>query len=203
MSDVMALDIETENYSHEIGGWNNTHMFEPTVVATWNGSEGIVYCNKSEAKKFLPDGVVLKELHPETLGKDLSNHIAKGGRIVGHNLMNFDLPVLRDSLDCWAAGDALSKSKEHIIDTSVLLRSAARQRIPLSDACRHTLGSDKIMRSEEAPIEWRKGNYGKVAEYCLKDAQLSYELWNHGHQEGFVKARCRESGVVTEYEVTW
>ena len=54
MSDVMALDIETENYSHEIGGWNNTHMFEPTVVATWNGSEGVVYCNKSEAKKFYP-----------------------------------------------------------------------------------------------------------------------------------------------------
>ena len=27
MSDVMAIDIETENFSHEIGGWGNTHMF--------------------------------------------------------------------------------------------------------------------------------------------------------------------------------
>ncbi len=147
--------------------------------------------------------MVLHELHPETLGKILSAHIEKGGRIVGHNLRNFDVRVLRDSLDCWAAGDALSKSKKHIIDTSVLLRSASKQRIPLSDACRHTLGNDKLMRSEEAPIEWRKGNFGKVAEYCLKDAQLSYELWKYGHHEGFVKARCRKSGAVTEYEVSW
>ena len=203
MSDVMALDIETENYSHEIGGWNNTHMFEPTVVATWNGSEGVVYCNKSEAKKFLPDGVVLKELHPETLGRDLSNHIAKGGRIVGHNLMNFDLPVLRDSLIVGQQAMLFLNQRNTLSTHLYYCVVHRRHRIPLSDACRHTLGSDKIMRSEEAPIEWRKGNYGKVAEYCLKDAQLSYELWNHGHQEGFVKARCRESGVVTEYEVTW
>ena len=34
MSDVLAIDIETENFSHEIGGWGNTHMYSPTVVAT-------------------------------------------------------------------------------------------------------------------------------------------------------------------------
>ena len=49
MSDVMAIDIETENFSHEIGGWGNTHMFSPTVVATWTGDGGTVYCNKSQA----------------------------------------------------------------------------------------------------------------------------------------------------------
>ena len=35
----MALDIETANYSHEIGGWDKTHMFDTTVVATWDGEE--------------------------------------------------------------------------------------------------------------------------------------------------------------------
>ena len=37
MTDIMALDIETGNYSWEIGGWDKHSMFEPTVVATWNG----------------------------------------------------------------------------------------------------------------------------------------------------------------------
>ena len=203
MSDVMAIDIETENFSHEIGGWGNTHMFSPTVVATWTGDGGTVYCNKSQAGEFLPEGVKLKSLSPEVLGRDIEQHIAKGGKVVGHNIIGFDLPVLRDSLDCWTAGDLLGKASETLIDTSAKLRSASKSTIPLSDACIHTLGMDKSMKSHDAPLEWRKGNYGKVAEYCLKDAQLSYDLWKFGNTEGFVKARCRETGSIKEYEVEW
>jgi len=40
MSDIMALDIETGNYSWEIGGWDKHSLFEPTVVCTWDGTEG-------------------------------------------------------------------------------------------------------------------------------------------------------------------
>ena len=32
MSKVLALDIETKNYSYEIGGWDNTHMFQVSTV---------------------------------------------------------------------------------------------------------------------------------------------------------------------------
>ena len=41
------------------------------------------------------------------------------------------------------------------------------------------------------------------AERVLKDAELVYELWRHGVDEGIVKARCRHSGIVKEYEVDW
>jgi len=47
MSNVLALDIETKNYSHEIGGWRNTHMFIPSVICTWNGDVGTIYIDKS------------------------------------------------------------------------------------------------------------------------------------------------------------
>ena len=40
---MLALDIETANYSHDIGGFHNTVLFEPTVVATWDGDQGTVY----------------------------------------------------------------------------------------------------------------------------------------------------------------
>ena len=42
MSGIMALDIETGNYSWEIGGWDKHSLFEPTVVATWDGNDGHV-----------------------------------------------------------------------------------------------------------------------------------------------------------------
>ena len=37
MSKIMALDIETGNYSYEIGGWDKTHLFEPTVDMHYAG----------------------------------------------------------------------------------------------------------------------------------------------------------------------
>lgn len=77
MSDVLAIDIETENFSHEIGGWGNTHMFSPTVVATWTGDGGTVYCNKSQAGEFLPEGVKLKALSPKFSAGTLKSTLPK------------------------------------------------------------------------------------------------------------------------------
>ena len=204
MTGILALDIETSNYSHEIGGWGNTHLFEPSVVATWDGENSTVYCQKhAEIEREMPDDVVIKNLHPKTLGKDLEKHIEAGGRLLGHNIMKFDLPILRDSLDCWTAYDILAKGPTTVIDTSVILRSVIGHAIPLSDAVGHTLGRDKLMNSHDAPLEWRRGQYGKVAKYCLDDAKLVYDLWAHGNDEGFIKSRSRETGEVLEYDVKW
>ena len=198
---MLGLDIETCNYSHEIGGWNNTCLFEPTVVATWDGENGTVFCNKS-VEKYLPDNIQVKPLHPEKLGKALNEYVSNGYQVLGHNIKKFDLPILRDSLDCWTAGDLLAK-KESVFDTSTLLKSIIGHAVPLADAVHHTLKKDKLMQSHDAPVEWRRGQYGKVAEYCLKDAQLVYELWKHGKEERFIKARCRLTGDIKEYEVDW
>ena len=43
MSKIMSLDIETSNYSWQVGGWDATHLFDPTVVATWDGENGHVF----------------------------------------------------------------------------------------------------------------------------------------------------------------
>ena len=42
---VLALDIETKNI-HEIGGFGNTHMFQVSTVATWDGNTGTVYVDE-------------------------------------------------------------------------------------------------------------------------------------------------------------
>ena len=99
---MLALDIETANFSHEIGGWGHSHLFEPTVVATWDGDQGTVYSNES-ISKYLPEGTIIKKMHPKTIGEDLAKHVNDGGMVLGHNLKGFDLPIIRDALDCWAS----------------------------------------------------------------------------------------------------
>jgi len=201
MSDILALDIETSNYSWEIGGWDKTASFDPSVVATWDGDVGTIYCNKS-----LDIDATVKALHPRTLGEDLADHVEKGGKIIGHNIKGFDLPVLRDSLDCYTAGDLLGKA-ESIIDTKHLVQKAASSvgkiDTSLGILTKTTLEDNKLMNSEDAPIAWRAGQYDDVAKYCLSDAQLTFDLYNFGKSEGYIKSRNLETGEINTIEVDW
>ena len=44
---VLAIDLETKNLSHEIGGWDNTHLFKVSTVCTWDGDVGTIYIDKA------------------------------------------------------------------------------------------------------------------------------------------------------------
>ena len=201
MSKIMALDIETANYSHEIGGWDKTHLFEPTVVATWDGEEAHIFTKQDHIE--IPNAHV-HSLHPRTIGEHLKKHVDAGGVIVGHNIRGFDLPVLRDALDMHYAGVLLNKANEHVVDTSWTLRSVAGVAIPLDEVCKHTLGKGKtIMHSEDAPVAWKERKYGAVMKYCLADCKLNYDLYMHGRKNGVVKARHTDSGIIEDYEVLW
>ena len=197
MSDIMALDIETGNYSWQIGGWGNTHLFEPTVVCTWDGEEGHIF---SKSHLNVKDAH-WHPLHPRTLGNHLEKHVKNGGKILGHNLMGFDLPVLRDAIDCHYAGELMSS--DAVIDTSALLRASTGESHHLDDICKHTLGAGKTQKSEDAPRMWEEGKHIAVAEYCLKDCELVYNLWEHGKAEGVVKNRNTATGVIDDIEVVW
>ena len=61
MPNVLAIDLETKNMSHEIGGWENTHMFQVSTVCTWDGDVGTIYIDKSvdDLKK---SNVIIKPL---------------------------------------------------------------------------------------------------------------------------------------------
>ena len=200
MNKIMAIDIETANYSHEIGGWDKTHLFEPTVVATWDGEEAHIF-SKQDAK--IPNATV-HDLHPRLIGEHLKKHIDNGGLIIGHNIRGFDLPILRDALDMHYAGVLLGKAEQCLVDTSWSLRHSAGVSIPLDEVCKHTLGKGKvIMHSEDAPIAWKEGKYGAVMKYCLADCKLNYDLYLYGKKHGVVKARHTDSGIIEDYEVLW
>tara|TARA_R110000823_G_C15927143_1_gene499158 strand:- start:129 stop:734 length:606 start_codon:yes stop_codon:yes gene_type:complete len=201
MNKIMALDIETSNFSWEIGGWGNKNMFDTSVVATWDGDEAHIFSKED----ISIDGAITHDLHAKVLGDHITNHIEKGGQILGHNIMGFDFPVLRDSLDCWAIGDAMSKS-ESIIDTKNLVAKAAignKIETTLQSLSTHTLGMQKSMSSVDAPTAWRDGKYNEVADYCLKDSKLTFDLYMYGKDNGIIKSRSLDTGAVIEIPVEW
>ena len=59
------------------------------------------------------------------------------------------------------------------------------------------------MSSIDAPEQWALGKYNEVAEYCLKDTQLTYELYKYGVEHGIVKSLSLDTGKEIEIEVNW
>ena len=117
---VLALDIETKNMSHEIGGFGNTHMFQVSTVATWDGNTGTVYVDE-QVDNFAKSGHIVKPL--KQLKYDLDDAFSKGVSLLGHNIAAFDLPILRDSMDIYCINKFL-KEKQYIDTSKILLKDA-------------------------------------------------------------------------------
>ena len=194
---VLAIDLETKNMSYEIGGFSNTHMFQVSTVATWDGTSGTVYADVP--LDFAKSDVVIKPL--SQLKYDLDDHFQKGGKLLGHNIAAFDLPVLRDAMDIYCVRKYLKE--EQYIDTSKLLVKEHGERFQLKNLVKCSLSDSKLMESADAPKLWKAGNHKEVVEYCLKDTQLVYDLWKYGQENSFVKAFSIEKEKFVELGVDW
>tara|TARA_R100001463_G_scaffold48814_3_gene98233 strand:+ start:1767 stop:2360 length:594 start_codon:yes stop_codon:yes gene_type:complete len=195
---VMAIDIETKNFAHEIGGWGNTHMFQVSTVCTWNGDVGTIYIDKSvdDLKK---SNVIIKPL--SQLKFDLDDFHKGGGILLGHNIIGFDLPVMKNAMDIYCIKKYLDDKS--YIDTSMLINKQHGERYSLNNLVQNTLGENKIMDSADAPLVWKSGGYSEVAEYCLKDCQLVYDLWQYGQNNKMVKGFSLEQEETLELGVEW
>ena len=195
---MLAIDLETKNMSHEIGGWENTHMFKVSTVCTWDGDKGTIYIDKA-VDELNKGNVQVKPL--SELKFDLDDHLEKGGELLGHNIVGFDLPVLRDSMDIYCIQKYLNKKA--YFDTSKEMTKSYGERFKLQNLVSHTLGDNKSMDSADAPKVWKAGGYAEVAEYCLKDTKLVYDLWKYGQENGVVKAFSIEKEEFVDLEVNW
>lgn len=195
---MLAIDLETKNMSHEIGGWGNTHMFKVSTVCTWDGNKGTIYIDKA-VDELNKGNVQVKPL--SELKFDLDDHLEKGGELLGHNIVGFDLPVLRDSMDIYCIQKYLNKKA--YFDTSKEMTKSYGERFRLQNLVSHTLGDNKSMDSADAPKVWKAGGYAEVAEYCLKDTKLVYDLWKYGQDNKIVKAFSIEKAEEVEMEVEW
>ena len=195
---MLAIDLETKNMSYDIGGFSNTHMFQVSTVATWDGTNGTVYVDEA-VDSFAKSGHIIKPL--SELKYDLDNHLEKGGVLLGHNIKAFDLPILRDSMDIFCINKYLKNEK--FIDTSRILMKEHGERFQLKNLVKCTMNDAKLMDSADAPKLWKMGQYDEVVEYCMKDTQLVFDLWKYGQENGIVKAFSLEKGEHKELEVKW
>jgi hypothetical protein len=99
-------------------------------------------------------------------------------RLVGYNLLAFDLPLLYFET-VLAARQRPGWPTAMIIDLFAAIRNATGRAYPLQDVAYATLGRGKSTSLPQS-AEWlRQGETQRVADYCALDVALSRDLYAH------------------------
>jgi predicted PolB exonuclease-like 3'-5' exonuclease len=102
---------------------------------------------------------------------------------LGHNLIDFDLPFIRQR--SWILGVRPSRRvdlrryySKDLIDTMQIWANWGSQRYAGLDQLAAALGCDrKIAHGNDVTDWWSAGDFLRIAEYCMHDVRVSYQVF--------------------------
>jgi hypothetical protein len=167
---VCVLDIETEDTD-----FSDKSNCKVAVVGVK------VYTLTADGKGYAP-GEYRAYLSEQF--SDLATFLkAFPGPVIGHNLLDFDFPVLRPHV-------ALEGVVERAVDTLYFLYSKNGKRLgglKLDALCKENFGIGKTVTGASIPAMWKEGKRDEVIRYNENDCDLNLRLWWHMASGGAVK----------------
>lgn len=171
---VVTFDIETANW-FGAGGVNSYDDLKIALIGTHDSLTG-------EYDSFLVED--LPRLWKMLESTDI---------LVGYNSDHFDIPLLNR----YYPGD-LTKIKS--VDLLKEIYDSLGRRIKLDAVADGTLGKKKSGHGGQSLIWWRDGDVEKVRKYCLKDVELTRQLFDYAMQNKLLK--YKELGRVQDVKLT-
>jgi DEAD/DEAH box helicase domain-containing protein len=158
---ILTFDLETQLSAEEVGGWDRARLMRVAVGVIHDSRDG----------KFYTYG--------EDRVDDLIAHLREGDLVVGFNLIRFDYQVLRGyTMQDFRSVPTLDILKE--------IQEVLGHRLTLDSVARATL---KMQKSGDGlqSLEWfRKGKLDLVTEYCIKDVEITHDLFLYGVRHGYL-----------------
>lgn len=129
--------------------------------------------------------------------------LSAGSRIVGHNVLGFDYPVLSK----YVSGERLAKLEAKTVDTLKQLHAAVGVRVALDDLAKLNLGRQKTDDPRMVPQLWRSGQHDRVKSYLKSDVELTRDVYLFGFKTGKIrythKDWQRQTQEVREVACPW
>ncbi len=177
MRKIIAFDLETRRLADEVGGWGNIRKMGLALAVIYYPAEG-VYRDYTERE--------VAQLISDLRAADL---------IVGYNLYRFDYEVLRAYTD-----DPLTDLPT--VDLLLCLYKNLGWRPRLDDVAAATLGERKSADGVQAVHWFRQGHLDKVRDYCRRDVEVTWRIYQFGRENGYVRCLDR-SWRVFNVPVRW
>ncbi len=173
----LVFDIETRLSADEVGGWKHADRMRIAIT--------VIYDIELERYEFY------EEEHSERLLKRLQ----EAGEVIGFNSENFDFAVLSGYCDGRfthsGSVDLLQHAKKYL-----------GHRLSLQQIASVTVGASKSADGLQSLQWWKEGRLDLIAEYCQKDVEITWQVYQYGIDNGFVLYKHR-SGIDARISVDW
>ena len=155
----IVLDLETQKEFAEVGGKNHLNLLRVSVAGIYSYPE----------EKYF----VFEEPEVHKLGEVLSS----ADQIIGYNIRQFDLEVLRPYFN-------FSLEGVPVLDILEEIEKILGHRISLASVASATLGSSKTGSGLNAIALWKNGQISDLKKYCLNDVKLTRGIYDYGQKYG-------------------
>ena len=172
----LIVDVETQKIAQDVGGWGNIDKLGVSVACAYDSKTG----------EFL----AYRENELDKLNK-----LCKERLVIGYNIIGFDLKVL--------SAYGFDSRKFDVFDIMLDVENVSGRRfIKLDSIAKGTLGSEKSADGLQA-VEWyKRGEIEKIIQYCMKDVEITRDIFVHGMKHGQIKISKAE-GESTTVPVQW
>ena len=126
---------------------------------------------------------------------DLWPVLEKAEKIIGFNILSFDWPALNP----YYPGDLL---KLPTLDLLEVVKTSLGKRIRLDNLAQATLGQGKIASGWDAIQFYQEGNWEELKKYCLKDVEVTRDLYDFGQKKGFWRYK-HPPDEIREFPLQW
>ncbi|MCP5464016.1 MAG: ribonuclease H-like domain-containing protein [Deltaproteobacteria bacterium] len=174
----IVLDLETKKTFDEVGGRNALDKLGISVV-------GIYRYETGKYETYLE----------EDFGK-LQNLLIDSSLIIGFNHIQFDMPVLQPYL-------SVDVKTLPCFDIMLDLQEKIGHRVGLDAIAKATLGLGKIATGLDAIKYYREGRWDELKEYCLKDVEVTKDVYEHGLKKKQVSFTSKFGNNKKDIKVNW
>lgn len=179
----IVFDIETKRSFQEVGGTSNMDKLGISVLgAYFYSDEKYRAFEESEIPEF------------EKIIRELAHK--KHGRVIGFNIAHFDLSVLQPYIS-WNLKELPSLDLMHDVESS------AGFRISLDNLSQNTLSVQKSGDGMQAIRWYKEGKIDEIKKYCLKDVELTKNLYEYGAKSGEVCFFSKDVMNKVPLSVSW